>query len=149
MLLPVLRRPSLAVLTALGLVWSAAPGARAADSDRPVLRAYQPPYFTADLSVTVDSTSRARVRVTISVPYSELSWQKDGTGYTGGAAFMVELDPDRGPRRLYGDSWDKRVKVVDHPISVRQAFWAPFKRVSRMVAEQINKMAMARSKAVV
>ncbi|HEX5631625.1 MAG TPA: hypothetical protein VFX50_00285, partial [Gemmatimonadales bacterium] len=114
-----LRRPTLAVFTALGLVWWSAPAARAAESDRPVLRAYQPPYFTADLSVTVDSTTRARVRVTISVPYSELAWEKDGGGgYTAGAGFMVELTPNRGPRRLYGDSWERRVRVADHATSV-------------------------------
>jgi len=113
-----LRRPSLAVLAALGLAWSAAPIARAADSDRPVLRAFQPPYFTADLSVTVDSTTRARVRVTISVPYSELNWERDAGAYTAGAGFMVELRPDRGPKRLYGDSWERRIKVVDHATTV-------------------------------
>jgi len=113
-----LRRPTLAVLTALGLVWSAATGARAADSDRPVLRAFQPPYFTADLSVTVDSTTQARVRVTISVPYSELNWERGEGGYTAGAGFMVELQPNRGPKRLYGDSWERRIKVADHATTV-------------------------------
>lgn len=106
------------MLIAVGLAGLAVPLARAADSDRPVLRAFHPPYFTSDLSVTVDSTTRARVRVTISVPYSELSWEKDGDGYTAGAGFMVELRPDRGPRRLYGDSWEKRVRVADHPTTV-------------------------------
>ena len=79
-----------------------------------MLRAFQPPYFTADLSVTVDSTTRARVRVTINVPYSELNWEKDGGGYNAGAGFMVELSPNRGPKRLYGDSWERRIKVADH-----------------------------------
>ena len=119
MSLHALSRPSFAVITALGLAWLAAPDARAADSDRPVLRAFQPPYFTADLSVTVDSTTRARVRVTVSVPYSELNWERDGGGaYSAGAGFMVELRPDRGPKRLYGDSWERRIKVPDHATTV-------------------------------
>lgn len=106
------------MLTAVALLGSGVPNAGAADSERPVLRAFQPPYFTADLSVTVDSTTHARVRVTVSVPYSELSWEKDGDGFTAGAGFMVELRPDRGPRRLYGDSWERRVRVSDHKTTV-------------------------------
>ena len=106
------------MLTTVAVLGSGSPSARAADSDRPVLRAVQPPYFTSDLSVTVDSTTHARVRVTISVPYSELSWEKDLDGFTAGAGFMVELRPDRGPRRLYGDSWEKRVRVAEHKTAV-------------------------------
>lgn len=47
-----------------------------------------------------------------------------------------------------GDDWDATiVRIIDHPISVRQAFWAPYKRVGKMVGEQIQKMAAARSRA--
>jgi hypothetical protein len=35
------------------------------------------------------------------------------------------------------------VKIVENPISIRQAFWAPYKRVMRMVEEQIAKRAAA------
>lgn len=45
--------------------------------------------------------------------------------------------------------WDATViKIVEHPISVRQAFWYPYKRISKMVGEQIEKMTSAREKAV-
>jgi hypothetical protein len=48
-----------------------------------------------------------------------------------------------------GRDWDATItKIVDHPISVSQAFWAPYKRVLRMVSEQIEKFAGAREKAV-
>lgn len=48
-----------------------------------------------------------------------------------------------------GRDWDATiVKIVDHPISVRQAFWAPYKRFARMVAEQIEKFAATKEKAV-
>src|SRR5690606_10919315 len=40
------------------------------------------------------------------------------------------------------------VKVVEAPISVRQAFWSPYKRVGRMIGEQLQKFAAARDKAV-
>ena len=49
----------------------------------------------------------------------------------------------------HGQDWDATiVKIVDHPISVRQAFWYPYKRIGRMIGEQIEKMAAAREKAV-
>lgn len=48
-----------------------------------------------------------------------------------------------------GDDWDATiVKVIEHPISVRQAFWSPYKRVGRMIGEQIEKFAAAKDKAV-
>lgn len=48
-----------------------------------------------------------------------------------------------------GNDWDATIiKIIDHPISVSQAFWAPYKRIARMVGEQIEKFAVARDKAV-
>ena len=48
-----------------------------------------------------------------------------------------------------GNDWDATItKLVEHPISVRQAFWSPYKRVGRMIQEQIEKMATASEKAV-
>jgi hypothetical protein len=36
---------------------------------------------------------------------------------------------------------------VEHPISIRQAFWDPYKRIGKMVGEALQKMAAARTKA--
>ena len=48
-----------------------------------------------------------------------------------------------------GRDWNATiVKIVEHPISVRQAFWYPYKRIGKMVGEQVEKMAAAREKAV-
>lgn len=48
-----------------------------------------------------------------------------------------------------GDDWDATiVKIIDQPISVSQAFWSPYKRIGRMVGEQIEKFAAAKDKAV-
>ncbi|MFV8825041.1 hypothetical protein ACNKW1_10020 [Thauera sp. WH-2] len=48
-----------------------------------------------------------------------------------------------------GRDWNASVvKVVEAPISVRQAFWSPYKRIGRMIGEQIQKFAAAREKAV-
>ena len=48
-----------------------------------------------------------------------------------------------------GRDWNASVvKVVEAPISVRQAFWTPYKRASRMIGDQIRKFAAAKDKAV-
>jgi hypothetical protein len=48
-----------------------------------------------------------------------------------------------------GRDWDATItKIVDHPISIRQAFWAPYKKAARLVAEQVQKFAAARAKGV-
>ncbi len=41
-----------------------------------------------------------------------------------------------------GQDWDATLlKIVRNPISIRQAVWSPYLRISQMVAEQINKFA--------
>ena len=47
-----------------------------------------------------------------------------------------------------GLDWDATiVRIIEHPISIRQAFWAPYKRIGKMVGDQLQKLAAARSKA--
>lgn len=47
-----------------------------------------------------------------------------------------------------GNDWDATiVNIIDHPISVSQAFWAPYKRVAGLISQQIEKLAGAREKA--
>ncbi len=46
-----------------------------------------------------------------------------------------------------GDDWDATiVRIIDHPISLRQAFWSPYKRMARLVGEQVQKLAASRAK---
>ena len=41
-----------------------------------------------------------------------------------------------------GQDWDATVtKIVDNPISVRQAFWAPYKKLWKFITDKINKNA--------
>ncbi len=48
-----------------------------------------------------------------------------------------------------GRDWSASViKVMENPISVRQAFWSPYKRIGRMMGEQMQKFAASRDKAV-
>jgi hypothetical protein len=43
-----------------------------------------------------------------------------------------------------GRDWDATItKLIDNPISIRQAFWLPYKKVVRMIEEQIAKRAAA------
>lgn len=43
-----------------------------------------------------------------------------------------------------GRDWDATItKIVDNPISIRQAFWAPYKKLVRFIEEQIAKRAAA------
>ena len=71
------------------------------------------------------------------------------------AAAMTDGDSDQimvGRNGVFydrqGNDWDATVaRIIDHPISIRQAFWGPYKRVARSVGEMIQKGAAARSKA--
>ena len=46
-----------------------------------------------------------------------------------------------------GQDWDAVVvRIVEHPISMRQAFLAPYKQLGRFVGEQVEKLAQAKSK---
>ena len=60
--------------------------------------------------------------------------------YTGAVAgFLAGL---LGARYIFGRDWDATVvKIVENPISIRQAFWSPYKRISRMISQQIEKLA--------
>ena len=47
-----------------------------------------------------------------------------------------------------GKDWEATIsKIVDHPISIRQAFWSPYKKLIRLIAEQAEKFAASKAKA--
>src|SRR5436305_12603810 len=47
-----------------------------------------------------------------------------------------------------GRDWDATIsRIVDNPISIRQAFWAPYKKFERMIEEQIAKRAASADEA--
>jgi hypothetical protein len=46
-----------------------------------------------------------------------------------------------------GRDWDATiVKLVENPISLGEAFWSPYKKLSRMIGDQVNRFAAAREK---
>ncbi len=48
-----------------------------------------------------------------------------------------------------GVDWDAHVvKLIEHSISVHEAFWTPYRRVGKMISAQMNKMAASRDKAM-
>lgn len=96
---------------ATAAVWLSPAGALA--DDLPPLRSLSPPYFTADVAVTIDSTTRAAVSITVTVPYTDLNWHRLTEGFAAGAGFSVELDPGGGGR-LYGDAWERRLLMPDY-----------------------------------
>lgn len=47
-----------------------------------------------------------------------------------------------------GRDWDATiVRILEHPISIRQAFWSPYKRVAKLIGSQIQKFATSKSQA--
>lgn len=48
-----------------------------------------------------------------------------------------------------GDDWDATiVKVVENPVSIKEAFWSPYKKLGRFVNEQIEKFASSKEDAM-
>lgn len=47
-----------------------------------------------------------------------------------------------------GRDWDATIiKIVEHQISLKEAFWAPWKKIAKMISDQINKMLAAKEEA--
>lgn len=69
--------------------------------------------------------------------------------FTGGDADNLMVGRNGVFYDCQGNDWDATiVKIIDHPISVSQAFWSPYKRIGRMIGEQLEKFAAAKDKAV-
>lgn len=109
----VLPSPLQKVLPALALVVGLVFPALAPASDLPLLRSMGAPFFSADLAVTIDSLTHPSIVVTITVPFTELSWSKTPAGFAAGAGFSVELQGARADR-LYGGSWEKRMLLPNY-----------------------------------
>lgn len=115
----------------LAAILLAAGPVRAA-GDLPPLRAFQPPLFTADVAVAIDSTARSTVDVTFTLPFVELNWNKVAKGYAAGAAFTVSFEP-KDKSRLFGDSWERKLLIesydatrnVRNQLVVRRSFEMP------------------------
>ena len=46
-----------------------------------------------------------------------------------------------------GQDWDATiVRILDHPISIRQAFWSPYKKLIKFINEQLEKLGRSESR---
>jgi len=113
---------------------------------------------SCDLCVRVNDPGGHAALATLSktyLAYCDCTRKSDGKKMTIAAAF-TEGDSDElmvGRNGLFydrnGADWDATiVKIVEHPISIRQAFWLPYKRVGKLIGEQIEKIASARDKEI-
>jgi hypothetical protein len=45
-----------------------------------------------------------------------------------------------------GQDWDASiVRIIDNPISIRQAFWSPYKKLAKMISDQTQKLAASKA----
>jgi hypothetical protein len=115
---------------------------------------------SCDLCVRVDDMNKHASLATLSrtyLAYCRCTRQatNGGTEELTIAAAFTDGDADYlmvGRNGVFYDrqdrDWDATIaKVIDHPISIRQAFFSPYKRIARMINEQIEKMAASRDKA--
>jgi hypothetical protein len=106
-----------------------------------------------DLCVRVQDAAKHAAMAHLSrmyLAYCDLSHKSTGETAAIAAAFTAG-DSDNlmvGRNGVFydrsGRDWDATItKIVENPISVRQAFWAPYKRAIRWVEDQIAKRAAA------
>jgi len=114
---------------------------------------------SCDFCLHINDASQHSVMANLSgtyLAYCECKRRGDDTQKMNIAAAFTNGDADNlmvGRNGIFydrkGQDWDATIsKIVEHPISVRQAFWYPYKRIGKMISEQIEKMASAREKAV-
>jgi len=112
---------------------------------------------SCDLCIRVDDPNRHALLAALSkiyLAYCDCT-RRGGTDKMTIAAAFTGGDSDflmPGRNGLFydraGQDWDATiVKVIEHPISIRQAFWSPYKQTLKMIGGQIQKLAAARAKA--
>jgi hypothetical protein len=113
---------------------------------------------SCDLCIRVDDMAKHASLASLSriyLAYCDCSRPMTGETMTIAAAFTAG-DSDQiviGRNGVFydrkGNDWDATVvKIIEHPISIRQAFWAPYKKLGKMVGEQVEKVAAAKAKTV-
>jgi hypothetical protein len=112
---------------------------------------------SCDLCVRVDDVNKHAVLANLSrvcMAYCECTRNMGSEKIFVAAAFTAG-DSDQlmvGRNGVFydrkGQDWNAAiVRILEHPISIRQAFWSPYKRVGKMIGEQMQKLAAAKSQA--
>ena len=69
-------------------------------------------------------------------------------GFTAGDADYLMVGRNRVFYDRKGQDWDATiVRIINHPISIRQAFWSPYKNLVRMISEGLQKFAASKASA--
>ena len=106
-----------------------------------------------ELCIRVDDAGKHATMAPLSrayLAYCDLSRPATGEKMSIAAAFTAG-DSDNlivGRNGVFydraGNDWDATItKIVDNPISIRQAFWSPYKKLIRFIEEQVAKRAAA------
>jgi hypothetical protein len=108
---------------------------------------------SCDLCITVRDDAKHAVMASLAGSYlAYCDCARKGSGETMQiVAAFTDGDSDNlmvGRNGIFydrkGRDWDATIsRIVDNPISIRQAFWAPYKKAARMIQEQIAKRAAA------
>ncbi len=106
-----------------------------------------------DLVLTVEDVAKHGTMAALAGSYlAYCDCARKGTGETMHiVAAFTDGDSDNlmvGRNGIFydrkGRDWDATItKLIDNPISIRQAFWLPYKKLVRMIEEQIAKRAAA------
>jgi uncharacterized Fe-S cluster-containing radical SAM superfamily protein len=106
-----------------------------------------------EISVSVDYADPARHDALASLAQTYLAYcdcTRKGASdkmliaaaFTGGDSDNLRVGRNGVFYDRQGRDWDATItKIIENPISIRQAFWAPYKKVVRMIEEQVAKRA--------
>ena len=113
---------------------------------------------SCELCVWVSDITQHSTLATLSKTYlaycecsSKCSSQKRmiAAAFTGGDSDHLMVGRNGVFYDRLGRDWDATiVKIIEHPISIKQSILAPYKRIGRMINEQIERMAAERDQAV-
>ena len=108
---------------------------------------------SCDLCLIVDDSGKHALMASLAGTYlAYCDCTRKGTGekmqilaaFTGGDSDNLMVGRNGVFYDRKGRDWDATItKIVDNPISIRQAFWSPYKKVARLIQEQVAKRAAA------
>ena len=106
---------------------------------------------SCDLCITVEDVAKHAVMASLAGSYlAYCDCTRKGTGeklqivaaFTNGDSDNLMVGRNGLFYDRKGRDWDATItKILDNPISIRQAFWSPYKKAARMIQEQIAKRA--------
>jgi hypothetical protein len=114
---------------------------------------------SCELCLIVDDSGKHALMASLAGTYlAYCDCTRKGTGekmqilaaFTGGDSDNLMVGRNGVFYDRKGRDWDATItKIVDNPISIRQAFWSPYKKAARFIQEQIAKRAAAADSASV